>query len=97
MIQGDAYLVKTVKEDLQFLKISWNQEIDDVSLRISSTTLRGLLVEGKLSHVWRLVGFEKEPEIYASDLHAFLQGAPKLRINFASAGGAIYHGGKVVD
>lgn len=91
----EKYLIKTVREDLLFLKDKWTQDIDEVSLRISSTILRKLLVENKLSQVWRLVGFEKEPQVVATDLDAFLDGTPKRRINFASAGGAIYKGGQV--
>jgi len=89
---GDAYLINAVKENLEFLRDEWTQEIDDVSLRITSTVLRILVVEDALGKVWRLAGFEKEPRIIAPDLEAFLEGAPRRRITFASAGGAVYRG-----
>ncbi|MCK5260042.1 MAG: hypothetical protein KAJ70_03180 [Candidatus Omnitrophica bacterium] len=44
----DKELIKIVKEDLEFLKTKWNQDIDDASLRQTSPILRSLLIEGKL-------------------------------------------------
>ncbi|MGF7398299.1 hypothetical protein [Thermoanaerobacterium thermosaccharolyticum] len=92
MVIDNNYIIKIVREDLEYLKSNWNQDIDDASIRISNTILRKLLVEDNLGKVWRLLGYEKEPIIKAPDLNKFIKGAPKLRINFASAGGAIYKG-----
>lgn len=92
MPSGDAYLINVVKENLEFLRDKWTQEIDDVFLRNTSAVLRLLVVENALGKVWRLAGFEKEPTIIAPDMEAFLEGTPRRRITFASAGGAVYRG-----
>lgn len=88
----ENYLVQTVKEDLIFLKDTWTQDIDDASLRRSSNVLRSLLIHGNLQKVWKIAGFEKQPKITAPDLMYVILGEPKLRINFACAGGAHYKG-----
>ena len=45
----DLEFLKVVVEGLEYLSTQWNQDIDDVSLRIASPILRSLLVEGQLS------------------------------------------------
>jgi hypothetical protein len=48
MAQVDLKLLETVKEDLDYLFTEWNKDINDVHLRITSTILRRLLIDGTL-------------------------------------------------
>jgi hypothetical protein len=48
-----AELLKTVVEDLTYLKDEWDQNIDDAAIRRGSTVLRRLLVNGELQRAWR--------------------------------------------
>lgn len=86
------YVLRTVKEDLLFLKKEWFQDIEDPNIRRSSSILRMLLVEGNLLKAWRLSGFEKEPTVIAPSLKLLMDGLPKRRIILLSAGGAAYKG-----
>lgn len=91
MLPND-HLLKIVREDLRFLVEEWNQEVDDASLRRSSTVLRLLLVQGELQRAWKAAGFPAEPEIVTSTLTPTLATFPRSRILFAAAGGAKYRG-----
>lgn len=51
----DMDLLHLVCEDLNFLFDDWNQDIDDASLRRSSSVLGSLLVEGKLAKIVHFV------------------------------------------
>lgn len=95
MTTNDDYIVKTVLEDLLFLQESWDQTIDDASLRRSSNVLRMLLANGNYGRAWRLVGFEKEPEILVPSLEKVLAGIPINNVQYAQAGGAICNGMKI--
>lgn len=97
MTPEESYILKTVTEDLVFLREKWDQEIDDASLRRSSNVLRILLVEDAYGKAWRLAGLEKQPRIYAPDLEEALEGLPRERIRFAQAGGAVYKGVRIAS
>jgi hypothetical protein len=88
----DRYLIKTVADDLQYIKHEWDQSIDDSSLRRSSTVLRSLLVNGNYGKAWRSAGLPREPRINAPDLIAYISGIDRKRITFAQAGGAQFGG-----
>ena len=89
-------LVRTVASDLQYLKREWDQEVDDDSLRRSSTVLRRLLIYGDDGHTWREAGFPKEPRVRATDLEAWLADSRRLHaVVRAAAGGAKYHGADI--
>jgi hypothetical protein len=88
--KGD--LLEVVVSDLVFLREEWDEEVDDHSLRRSSTILRRLLVDNELQRAWKAVGFEKEPLIEASTLQKLIETAPLDKIAFAAAGGAKYKG-----
>ncbi len=83
-------LVHTVASDLRYLREQWDEQVDDDSLRRSSTVLRRLLVDNELQRAWKAAGFSKEPTIAASALS--LPPIPLDRIRVASAGGARYKG-----
>jgi hypothetical protein len=62
------YAVKTVFEDLLFLRQSWDQSTDEPSLRRTSPIFRRLLVKDAFGHAWRSVGLAKEPKLTAGTL-----------------------------
>jgi len=86
--------IRTVVEDLRYIKDQWGQKIDDAHLRRGSTTLRRLLVEGELQRAWKAAGLLKEPFIHTATL-AFIKQISADQILVASAGGAQFHGGEV--
>jgi hypothetical protein len=83
-------LVRIVASDLQYLRDDWNEQIDDDSLRRSSSVLRRLLVENELQRAWKEAGFPKEPRIVAMSLAYEPRSADLVIV--ASAGGAKYRG-----
>lgn len=92
MNANDLYVIETVAQDLSFLRESWDESIDDASLRRSSNVLRMLLVDGNYGRAWRLAGFSQEPRIIATDLSANLGTIDRSRIVYAQAGGARFQG-----
>ena len=50
-MKADPDLIKIVKDDIIYLENEWDHEISDNSLRISSSILRRLLIEGALNKV----------------------------------------------
>ena len=84
-------LIKTVVEDLHYIKDEWGQNIDDAHLRRGSTTLRRLLVDGELQRAWKAAGFAKEPIIPTATL-SFIKQFPENQILLACAGGGRFGG-----
>lgn len=87
--------IRNVAEDLDYLRHEWDEEVEDGSLRRSSTVLRRLLVEGELHKAWRDLGLAKQPVVSAPSLEVWLRGMPYNRIVFATVGGAKYRGVEV--
>ncbi len=85
-------LAPIVLEDLDFLRLRWDHEVDDVSLRQSSSLLRRLLVEGDLQRAWKKVGFDREPIVPHPTLSSLFSVIPCEQLAFAAAGGARYKG-----
>lgn len=54
----DHRLISYVSEELDYLTNDWSQDIDDPSLRRSSTVLRSLLIEGQLMKVVNMLNEE---------------------------------------
>lgn len=88
-------MLQTVKGDLEFLMNQWTQDIDDDSMRRSSSVLRILLVDEALLLAWREAGFREQPIIKAPSLEPLLTQIRKDRIAFAQAGGAKFKGEEV--
>lgn len=88
-------LLEIVVSDLVFLREEWDGEVDDHSLRRSSTILRRLLVDNELQRAWKAAGFEKETVIEASTLQKLIDIAPLDKVTFATAGGAKYKGAEL--
>jgi hypothetical protein len=84
--------LRTVSEDLQFLRDGWGPDIPDPDIRRGSATLRRLLVEDAYGQAWRQVGFPKQPKLIAVDLEAIVQGIEPHRFGFALAAGANFRG-----
>ena len=86
----DIELARVVAEDLEFLFNEWNQEIDDASLRRSSTVLRSLLVEGLLGRVAHQVG--RDIRVMAPAIGRVTTDAELRECTFFQAGGAQHKG-----
>lgn len=88
--------LRVVFGDLDYLRKEWDQTISENSLRVSSTILRRLLVEGGLQRAWKAAGFEKEPIITAHSLTPHLQYMERVsqKILLGWAGGAKVGGGQ---
>lgn len=89
-MQLDKELLKIVSEDLNYLAIEWNQDIDDASLRRASPVLRSLLVEGKLSFSARQIG--KDIRVLTPAIHKVYTDQDLQQMRFWQAGGAKYKG-----
>lgn len=88
-------LVKTVIEDIKYLRDDWNDEIDDASLRRGSVVLRRLLINHDLQRAWTSLGMGVPLTIEAVSLRMVLKSVAIKNIYFASAGGAKYKGATV--
>lgn len=95
MDQVSLERIRIVAEDLDYLRHEWDEEVDDGSLRRTSTVLRRLLVEGELLKAWRDLRMAKQPIVIAPSLEVWLGGIPYNRIAWATAGGAKYRGVEV--
>lgn len=89
--------LRIVFDDLAYLHETWDQTIEVNSLRVSSTILRRLLVEGELQRAWKVAGFEREPKITAYSLtpHLRFMKSTSRPVALAWAGGAKVKGGQL--
>src|SRR5688500_6921914 len=88
-------LVQVTAEDLRYLKEQWAEPFADSQLRITSTTLRRLLIEGIYGRAWRAAGFTGQPTIRALTLEPFIQRAEPRKVLYASPGGTTLHGATI--
>lgn len=92
--------LRTVVEDLEYLRDEWVADLDEPGLRRGSAVVRRLLVDGGnaqvLRHAWRAAGFQGEPSVRAIDLLDQVDG-PLSTVDWASAGGVAVdaHPGRV--
>jgi len=89
---SDRYFVQTILEDLQHLKHSWNDIVDDAILRRDSTILRRLLIEGALNSARKILGFSGKFYIVAPRAEFFLEMKDSYKIDFILSGGGLYQG-----
>jgi hypothetical protein len=90
-----ADILRVVSDDLAYLHGTWDQTIQENSLRVTSPILRRLIVEGVLQRGWKAAGFEKEPRITAFSLAremSYVERTSRV-IALAWAGGAKVQGG----
>lgn len=92
MVIDAAERIRVAVEDLEFLKTSWTEDVEDASLRRSSPILRRLLVDGDLQRAWHDLGLDNQPIIRAPSLQAQLRRIPLRQVAYAQAGGATYQG-----
>ena len=85
-------LIRTVVEDLDYLRTDWCADISDAQLRRGSTTLRRLIAEGELQRAWKAAGLAREPEIPAFVIPEIFTVFDPARLLCATAGGAIHKG-----
>lgn len=89
----DISLLETVNEDLTYLFTQWNQDIDDVSLRLTSTILRRLLIDRMLGKASGM--FKMQIEIMAPMASGLEHFENLKEIAFYQCGGATYKGASV--
>ena len=87
----DSEVLKTVGDDLNYLRKEWRDDPGETSIRHGSAILRRLLVENVLQTAWRHVGGVGQPVVRAPDLDRMVATSDGTVI-FASAGGAIIRG-----
>ena len=87
--------LRTVAEDLEYLRKSWGEGITDAEIRRGSAVLRRLVVEATYGNAWRSAGFAKQPSVVSVNLEGLLAGQDLENVQFALAGGG-RHGGFVV-
>lgn len=93
MTPDERALVRTVLEDMKYLRDEWDDAIDEDALRRNSTVLRRLLIHADYSKAWRAVGLAKEPRMQAVDMSAFLKGIAPEHIIVMQIGGGDHLGG----
>ena len=86
----DIELARLVAEDLEFLAIEWNQDIDDASLRRTSPVLRNLLIEKQLENIAYQVGMEIK--VLAPAICRLMSASELKQKSFFQAGGANFKG-----
>ena len=86
----DIDLIKTVSEDLDYLAEEWTQDIDDSSLRRTSTVLRSLLIDNQLMKVANIIG--EEINIMSPCISKYDDWINDPSIVFYQSGGAKYKG-----
>ena len=84
-------LFQYVYDELNYYQNEWKHDMTDVSIRRGSSSVRSLLVEGKLQLAWKTVGFLKSPKIMAPCFYKAIEDYKLKDIIFAQVGGAISH------
>ena len=84
-----AYVVKTVSEHLLWLKQNWNLRVTDTVLKLTSNSLRILLVDENFRNAWRYMGLVNRRQLYALDLREEIKNAGNPRFSVALLGGGV--------
>lgn len=85
---------QTYFEDLETLE-SWNNDVDEKTMRQMSPIVRRILVENDLQILWKHLGFHKQPKLNTPNLKSFLDKINPNQITLLSAGGAKHNGMQV--
>ena len=72
MENKETYLIKTVIQQLRYLRDEWNQNIALDNVVRNSNLLRMLLVDGNLNRAWRLCGYTYPIRLLAFTLSRLL-------------------------
>jgi hypothetical protein len=80
--------LRTVYDDLVFLRSIHFARPSRTEVRLSSSVLRRLLHEHMLAAAWRIAEMPGEPRIRAVDLEAVIGQVPRRFVHYAYAGGA---------
>ncbi|MEQ8693913.1 MAG: hypothetical protein RIC85_01120 [Gammaproteobacteria bacterium] len=84
--------LRSVAEDLEYLKEDWHPEITEPDIRRGSATLRRLLVEDAYGKAWRQLGNDGQPRLIAVDLDLVLGGVDHANVYCVIAWGARFRG-----
>jgi hypothetical protein len=82
--------LKSITEDLAYLRTEWDNKISDAALRRGSVVLVRLLVDEDFLRAWSIMRLDGQPEIAATSLVPMVAEVPLDKVEFASAGGARY-------
>jgi hypothetical protein len=91
---ADPELLRIVREDLDHLEKEWHAGVANEHLRITSSLLRRLLVDGQLQRAWIAAGFTRQPIIAAPDFDRMLASVDATKVVFALAGGGLTAAGQ---
>ena len=83
-----AEFLRTVRDDLEFLRSLDYRSPSRTEVRIASSILRRLLYDGMYKSAWAMAGFDGDPTISAVDLQAVVADVDPRFIEYAYAGGA---------
>jgi hypothetical protein len=87
-------LLRTVRDDLDFLGRMDYQQPSLTMVRVASSILRRLLHDGLYGAAWTVADLSGEPKVVATDLESALAPIPRRYISYAYAGGAGTDGAK---
>ena len=92
MTKEEAYLVRTVVNNLRYLRDKWHKYVELETVIRNSNVLRLLLVDGNLGRAWRFCGYTSPIHLKVITLSDILNTYGRSRILTAFAGGALHHG-----
>lgn len=88
----EEYLVKTVIEDLIYLRDSWDANVEESTIRRGSVILRRFLVQGELFKAWKTLNLERKPNLIAPNIDLIIDPINELTLVLIIAGGGTYKG-----
>lgn len=91
-MMSTAHEIRTVIEDLNYIRHAWVSDPSDAELWRGSAILRRILIEGNLERCWRALGFNKELIIRAPNIDIVFSDRSNLQIPILFALGAEYRG-----
>lgn len=92
--KSEDYLIKTVVEQLRYLRHEWNQNVELTSVIRNSNVLRMLLVDGNLVKAWRLCSYTYPIRLRAFTLSNIITEIGRDKILAAFTGGALHRGAR---
>ena len=90
--RDEQYFIRTLLEDLDYLKREWTPKVTDAALRRGSPVLRRLLVNDDFLKAWHLLRVGHKPHVKAPRAEYFLEHPEADRIEILISGGGHYAG-----
>ena len=84
--------LRTIIEDLEYLRTTRNGQVSDAEVRRGSAVLRRLLVEDIYGQAWRDVGLPRQPTVIAVDINGLVDAAHRGDVVLALCSGLMMSG-----